>query len=182
MLRPLLTLVVSFLFIIPSHAWEEDAKAQLEQWARSAPAGTIPFTQERHLSILPHPILSSGEILLEGNDVLLWRQISPIEVELRLTPKGIEGIGQNYGSDINATVAPLAQAITDVFSGKFERIGGLFDIRNDADMIVLIPHDGVLKRVMKHIELRGDQTLQSIRLVEHNDDATLITLHLGGVD
>lgn len=182
MLRLFAAAILIPLLFMPAYAFEGNAKERLEKWARAVEEGSIPFIQKRYLSILPRPIESQGEIILEGDDVLLWRQNSPIEVELRLTSNGIEGAGQNYGADINATVAPIAQAITDVFYGRFEQLNMLFEIGEQGETIILTPHTGVLKRIMKRIELSGAQHLQLIKLVEHNDDATIIALQSGGMD
>ena len=174
-LLPLLVcLTFAGLAIDPAQA-QSSAAEMLSQWANAAPKAYA-FVQERHLSILSHPIVAHGVVTRNGDKTIQWHQTDPIDTTVVIGPNGIESGADQAGAALQGAVASISGAVLDIFYGRYDNLKTLFDVSESDGKVILNPRDELLSKVMERIELAGRDQLSQITLVEHNGDSTVIRL------
>jgi hypothetical protein len=141
----------------------------------SAPAA-FEFVQERHLSILSHPIVSHGVVTRRADRTILWHQTDPIDKAIVIGPEGIQSGADEADAMPQALVASIAGAVVDILFGRTDRLTTLFDVTESDGQVVLVPKDKPFSEFMARIELDGASRLSKITLIEKSGDFTTITL------
>lgn len=142
------------------------------------------FTQERHISVLSLPLVSSGMFSYQQNDGLLWQTETPIKSTIKINQRQ----GVLTGADLDSLkVVPSSQILAEIFLGVFsgneEHLSKIFTI-SPADkenyQVKLTPDDSSLEKYVSVIYLgfTDKQQLQSIRLQEANGDRSDIRLSI----
>lgn len=144
------------------------------------------FVQERFVSAMPAPILSSGRMIVSRKEGVLWRIESPITVALAFTPTQIIETGPDgarrlsagrRGGAVQAEMARLIRGITSADAGALR---DNFDLRVAGSVerwtISLTPRRREMARVLSTIELTGARHLEAIEIHEASGERTAIRL------
>jgi len=182
MLRPILfTIVIGACCVTglapaPRSVFAQDSAAKrLSDWAKAAPK-RLAFTQERHLSVLSHPIVSLGVISRRNDRTIEWHQTDPIDTTVVIGPNGIKSGPDEVSDALQGAVSSIAGAVLDVFYGRYDHLASLFEIHEMAGHVVLLPLDPTLSKVIQGIQLDGAEQLNKITLIEKSGDSTVIKL------
>lgn len=179
-LSSLLSMVLLFFMAsIPAGSSAEELPVQ----SPPAPLHSIQahFTQEKHLKILSHPILSTGTFTYQRPQSLRWEYLSPIRSILLMhggkVKKFVELDGrlvEDKGLQLGSMQVVLAE-ISNWLDGRFTE-NKLFQVaRPSAKTILLTPRNQQLAGVISSIELAlADQqgNLDGITIFEGPDSYT----------
>ncbi|WP_266170229.1 LolA family protein [Dyella subtropica] len=140
------------------------------------------FTQSRENPALAQPQVSQGQLLFVVGHGMLWQVTEPYRETLALTggrTARIDEQGQSQtvrGGDRG--VAQVSQMLQSMLSGKQDDALRQFDIDAQGSLshwtLRFTPRQERMGRVLRRIELGGDQFLQSIRVEMQNGESTQI--------
>ena len=149
-------------------------------------AGTVTsvraeFTQEKHMKILVHPLVSEGILLFQGPDSLRWEYKHPVQSILLLhngkTKRFVQKNG-NLVEDASASLQSMqvvVQEITQWLNGRFDD-NPVFAARLEPGRkIVMTPRDKSFARLIQRIEvLLSDRpaVIKSVMIFESEDSFT----------
>jgi hypothetical protein len=143
------------------------------------------FEQRKTLKGFKNQIVSRGDFLLARTRGVIWRTREPFASSLtvtkdqlltraadgsvtsRMTTRDEPGLQM-----VNETLFALIAADLGALAQRF-RIEGETQGK-DAWRLVLVPLDAALGQAITRIELDGDRTLRTVRLVEGQGDVNLI--------
>ena len=183
----LILLTTSFLtpFISGSHADTGQTQQLLDSINQRMPAVDHldgEFTQTKTLTVLPQPLRSSGEFRFDSDSGLRWQVLEPIASLLVFNSKGMTQ--QQDGNTLWAigadqpTVMVIGRIISALLVGDWALLDSYFNIDGElfADhwQLQLTPRNSTLQSLLQRIDLRGQQTVQALTLLEPNGDSTAI--------
>ncbi|MCG9697836.1 outer membrane lipoprotein carrier protein LolA [Shewanella sp. Isolate11] len=165
--------------------------AQLQQLAEQLDMGTNAqgqFTQARYLKVLQKPLVSQGTFFFKAEVGLAWLQQTPFESGLVLTQGTLvqidsEGQRQISHASDNQQASGVAQMMPGLMSallqGQLAPLAEQFSLhlikQQQTWQLGLVPLDPLLAKAMQAIVLEGEQQLNSLTLLNHNGDRSLIT-------
>lgn len=146
------------------------------------------FEQQKKITVLPAPLVSSGRFALEQGQSIEWQLLEPVQQTIRLSPGGItlEAAGKTSGALGDAMPAQGAETLTRVFmavvSGEWRTLRDYFDItatgEPDAWQLVLTPRSPGLAAYIRQIDIRGGEFTDQLDIAEANGDSTRIRLFI----
>jgi hypothetical protein len=147
--------------------------------------GHVTFTEVRYLTVLEHPLQSSGELLYEAPDRLEKRTLSPrpeTQVLAHGTLSTTRG-GRTRTLELAAypQLAPLIESLRATLAGDRAALERLFSVRLDADpprwMLHLAPQDPAAARLVREVRITGEQAdLKTVEILEADGDRSLLTI------
>ncbi|WP_409522561.1 outer membrane lipoprotein carrier protein LolA [Nitrincola sp. MINF-07-Sa-05] len=156
-----------------------DSEIQLPDW--QGLDGRVNFTQHKHISGLKKPVLSSGYLLLE-DEQLLWHTQKPVSSQVLISAAGVSQLtdGAAVGSaEAIAGSEIIGQLLLAVLQQRTAFLHQYFTLTSAGeDCFELRPHQPPVDQFFTQMTLCGDQTLNTINLLEHNGNRTLIELEL----
>lgn len=146
------------------------------------------FTQQRHLSELPRPLIASGEFLFAKELGVYWHTRKPFDSVVTLTPSGI--VERAEGKEtmrLSADDQPGVRMVARVFLALFtldmaslERhfrvIAESGDGKSSRWSIRLEPRGDALASVFVHANVSGDEDVEQVVLTDARGDRTVIDL------
>ncbi len=134
------------------------------------------FRQEKYLSFVDTPFVSTGHFRLEREAGLLWQVVEPLESTMivkegRVTLDGKRVDDQGIGRLITTVMLGLME-------GKLSELNETFDITTDTVgedwSILLTPRSTRLRAAIEHIRIQGKQYLSAIEIVDAESNRTLM--------
>jgi hypothetical protein len=139
------------------------------------------FTQEKQLPILAWPILSKGQFLFQATDSLPWEYFTPIRTVLLMheghTRKFLQRDGkflEEHGMGVDSMQIVL-QEITGWLDGEITDTATFQVKSKDGNLIVLIPKNESLAKIISRIELKllgNSGLMESVTLFEGPESLT----------
>ena len=171
-----LLLLVSFFSVSPvvQAGFEEDLLSSVRGFLALNEGITGSFKQEKHLSFMRQPMVSTGRFEMQRAGGLRWQVLKPL-TSLMVVQGGIVTLDGERFSD-HGVGALLADIMLGVMTGDLRgmeenfRISG--DISPDGWKLSLEPRAVPLDRILSHIELEGLRYLSRIQVVEKSGDRT----------
>ncbi|MDA1075501.1 MAG: outer membrane lipoprotein carrier protein LolA [Proteobacteria bacterium] len=136
------------------------------------------FTQQIDLHSMTFPIRSSGRFYFHQDLGIAWYVDQPIESLTTLTDQGIFADGRVVDAGSGSRwVVDLLQAM---LRGDMQTLTRIFEVHGSADVsgwdLHLVPAEGVLKRVFRHVDLHGSVSVERVVLTNVNGDRTTIDI------
>lgn len=142
------------------------------------------FVQRKFLSILPHPLQSSGRFAFQPDTGLEWETQQPLHSKLTFSTEGIlqEQNGQQtwLARADQPGVAVIGQIMTAILTRDWDTLEEFFTLEvapTDTSgqwTLVMTPTQATLASVITRIELSGDQHLRQMILLELGGERTEI--------
>ena len=143
--------------------------------------------QQKYLTVLREPMISTGALNLTADGDLHWRIVEPFAVSYSMTAGELTRTMDGSTEVISASAEPALYGFFQLFSRLFEL--SLQELNNyfavyllpQADtgerwVIGLTPEDARLKKVLAHIIVQGkDGAIAQVTLTEPGDDYTVLT-------
>lgn len=142
------------------------------------------FSQHKRLTGVSRPIASTGRFCVNQRKGILWRNIKPFASTMRLTRNEIvQYRNGSVASRTSASREPIVKVINglmfSLISGNFSQLQQYFHIsshvagnRWNASLSSRNPSVG---KVIKRINLSGDNYIRHVTLQEQSGDVTSIT-------
>lgn len=173
--RLLCTAILLFgvLTALPAHAEEPplspEVLAFLQQQQQPLPFA-VTFEQQRTITGLPRPLLSSGKLTIAA-DKVVWHTQEPLDQQLVITAEGIQNDDQTKlrGSEV------IGQLLLAVLQGNAQTIAANFAVQLQDTCLVLTPKLSQLQQFVQRIESCGGEQIERIRLIEQQGNQSDIT-------
>lgn len=176
-MKRLLVLLLCSCLCAPVFA---DVLSQLKEQLQLSEQMTGRFRQEKKLTFLKKPFVSTGTYNIDAKTGLLWEVEAPLKSEMRVTDGKVFIDGQPVSD--HGVGHLMAQIMLGFMSGDLSVIERYFQVTGDASVspwsIVLVPRKAQLRKALKHLQLQGSTTLETLRIVENEGHQTTILLTL----
>jgi hypothetical protein len=140
------------------------------------------FVQQKHISVLPVPLNSTGKFAFEQAKGVIWETLTPVHNAVHLTPKGItfedeKGQSQNPAAK-QAGVEVVAKIFMGVITGELDGLNNYFLVSASGSekqwKLLLSPRSANLAAYIQSIELQGGEFTEQLDIAETNGDKTHI--------
>jgi hypothetical protein len=147
--------------------------------------GRVEFVEQKFLSILDHPIESSGELLYDAPDRLEKRTLLPRAETLVLDGSALtmERGGHRRVLDLHRypQIQPFVESIRATLAGDRAALERVFHVEFAGGVrrwsLTLAPLDRQLQRTIKQVQIDGSQDqLQRVEIRQTDGDRSLMTL------
>jgi Outer membrane lipoprotein carrier protein LolA-like len=147
--------------------------------------GRVEFVEQKFLSILDHPIESSGELLYDAPDHLEKRTLLPRAETLVLDGSVLtmERGGHRRVLDLHRypQIQPFVESIRATLAGDRGALERVFHVEFAGGVrrwsLTLAPLDRQLQRTIKQVQIDGSQDqLQRVEIRQTDGDRSLMTL------
>ena len=172
-------LVSAFLCI----GWA-DKRAGVKAAAGKVTSVSAEFTQEKHMRILSHPLVSKGVLYYQTPESLRWEYQSPVRSILlmhngktRRYIQGKEGLIEDIGANFQFLQIVL-QEMTQWLGGRFDENSSFTALFEQGRKIVLTPREKSVSMLIRRIELvLSDRAglMESVTIYESQDSFTRLT-------
>lgn len=139
------------------------------------------FVQQKHISVLPVPLNSTGKFDFEQGKGVNWETLTPVHNAIRLTPKGIvfeDEKGKASNPAQQAGVEVVAKIFMGVITGELDSLNNYFLVVASGSenqwKLILTPRSANLAAYINTIELQGREFTEVLDIVETNGDKTNI--------
>jgi hypothetical protein len=147
--------------------------------------GRVEFVEQKFLSILNHPVESSGELLYDAPDRLEKRTLLPRAETLLLDGSVLtmERGGHRRVLDLHRypQIQPFVESIRATLAGDRAALERVFHVEFAGGVrrwsLTLAPLDRQLQRTIKQVQIDGSQDqLQRVEIRQTDGDRSLMTL------
>ena len=162
-------------------------KAKVQKTAQNTQTIVSDFIQTKHIFVLDNVIKSEGKLVFQAPDLVRWEYVKPylnvaIFKDNQLLVNN-EGKKQNIDLGSNKMFRSLNSLIVNSIKGDmFDDTQ--FDLDyfkyDNAYLVKFVPKDKRIKKFIATFELKfskSDAQVDEVKLIEPNDDYTLITFH-----
>lgn len=186
-------LTLLFLFLTPAFSFAQSEKmgdrearefrTLAENKAQSIETLATDFVQQKHMTFLSQPIETSGEMLFQTPDNLLWKYTQPYVYSIVFSNNKVHINNDGDRSTIDVGNNKTFEKINQLIIGSVS--GNLFDDASfeiamykskQYNMAVLIPKT-TIKQYISKLELyfsKEDFTVEEVKLIEPSGDFTHI--------
>lgn len=185
-----LTLIVSFSGISQTKLSESELKefkSKVKNTAQNTQTIVSDFTQTKHLFVLDNVITSEGKLVFKAPNLVRWEYVKPyLNVAIFKDDQLLinnEGKRQNIDLGSNRMFRSLNSLIVNSIKGDMFD-DAQFDMSyfkyDDSYLVKFVPKDKRMKKFIAAFELKFSNAtaeVDEIKLVEPNDDYTLITFN-----
>ncbi len=165
----------------PSSAWLKQLSMGQDGQYRAR------YSQARHLQIMQQPLLSSGELLLDAKQGLIWQQLKPFKQSLVVTDTVVSqydrgGQLMRLPAAAQQMIQAWAPMMQQVILGQWTLLSERFEVlvaegaSTERWEMQLHPRDPQMQAALANIELSGGQQLQHIAIYQQNGDGLRIDL------
>ena len=133
------------------------------------------FIQERKISVLPLPLISTGEFQFHYLEGLLLETLEPIQNRIIISKKGIQAEDNFANTEVKGS-SQLGKILLSLFSGDLASLETFFFIVVKGDVnewnLLLKPKNSLVAAQIASISVEGKGSVESIYLVETNGDSS----------
>lgn len=177
------TLTALLLGVISASAIAADLSTRIKERLSQPEVLRGQFEQSKQVAGFKKPLISKGDFLVARERGVLWSTRSPFASELKLSRDEI--VARQNGEVVfrlNASKEPSVRIINgllfSLLNGDITGLSELFQmdgsINGKSWQLELTPKQATLGKIMRKIELSGDQFVRRIDLDEANGDQTHI--------
>lgn len=131
------------------------------------------FKQIKNISGFSSEITSSGSFSIANNEIL-WHTKKPIVSSVKITSEGIF-LQDSQNNWVKSSQHYDKSLFLNIMKLDFKALESNFDFvikgNKNAWNLKLLPK-GIIKNIFKSIEIRGGEFVQSVVLIEQNNDRT----------
>jgi len=154
------------------------------------------FVQNKYFTVLKNPVTSTGELYLDQALGFVWHTSKPISSTMILKDDGLFSIDHRQQQKQINNATPIATVLMSALSGDLAALESQFSLAvalstkasltktvpSSQTCIELTPKDATIAKVMRVIELCGNDTVDHLVLYETSGNRTEIELSLTAVD
>ena len=133
------------------------------------------FIQERKISVLPLPLVSTGKFKFHYQEGILWETLKPVQSKIIISKKGIQAEDNFVRTEIEGS-SQLGKVLLSLFSGDLASLESYFFIGIKGDVnkwnLFLEPKNSLMSSQIASISIEGRESVESIYLVETNGDSS----------
>lgn len=133
------------------------------------------FTQHRKITVLPLPLISTGEFSYHHQTGMIWDTLEPIQSKIHITHHGIQTENNELTAQ-NTGLAQLASMLLGIFSGDLVSLSEQFDFQVNGNMtewhLHLAPKNEMVAAQISSVDIRGRKTTESVAIADANGDHT----------
>jgi outer membrane lipoprotein-sorting protein len=133
------------------------------------------FIQERRISVLPLPLVSTGKFKFHYQEGMLWETLKPVQSRIIISEKGIQEENNFVRTEIGGS-SQLGKVLLSLFSGDLASLESYFFIVTKGDVnkwnLFLEPKNSLVSSQITSISIEGRESVESIYLVEANGDSS----------
>ena len=133
------------------------------------------FIQERKISVLPLPLISTGKFQFHYQEGLLWETLEPVQSRIIISKKGIQAEDKFPKTEIKGS-SQLGKILLSLFSGDLASLETYFFIIIKGNVnkwnLLLKPKNSLVSAQIASISIEGKESIESIYLVETNGDSS----------
>ncbi len=164
---------------------DDGLRAQVLQALASQPVKHFHFVQEKKLAVLNKPLITEGELTVNGNDAVHWQIQQPYQIRYDIEGDRIRETDAQGTRDIatgnNPLAAALNEAMAATFSGQWsaqEQIASVSALGIMGDwQLQIVPRNSELQKLVRSIVVHGSENhMQDVFIAESNGDSTHIRL------
>ncbi len=167
-----------------SNTEAQEFRAKAENTTKSIQNLTTDFTQYKHMNFLSEPIETSGQMVFEMPDKLLWKYTKPYSYSIIFKDQKVfinnEGNKSSVDVGNNKTFEQINQLIVGSVSGDLfndESFSISYFKNPDYNIAVLNPKSNGIKKYISRLELYFDKktaAIAEVKLYEPSEDFTHI--------
>lgn len=148
------------------------------------------FVQNKYFTVLKNPVISTGELYLDQALGFVWHTSKPIAATMLLNKEGLFAIDHRQQKQKINNATPIATVLMSALSGDLTALESQFSLAATSftktasanqTCIELTPKDVTIAKVMRVIELCGNDTVEHLVLFETSGNRTEIELNLTAV-
>lgn len=179
--------IISSFILICFFAFNAHAASILENKITRIPEGgalKADFVQERHLTGIPKPIISTGEIVVWKDKGLLWNTKTPFSSMLLVSAKGLFQIDKGKKTPIvqagqSSGDRTIFNTLGNVFAGDFSEGVQGFEIKMLPESqnqwhIHLSPVYTEIRNFIRAIDITGSTYISEVKISRPNGDHDVI--------
>jgi len=133
------------------------------------------FIQERRISVLPLPLVSTGKFKFQYQEGILWETLKPIQSTIIISENGIQEENNFERTEIGGS-SQIGKVLLGLFSGDLASLESYFFIVTKGDVnkwnLFLEPKNSLVSSQITSISIEGRESVDSIYLVEANGDSS----------
>ena len=133
------------------------------------------FIQERKISVLPLPLITTGKFQFHYQEGLLLETLDPVQSRIIISEKGIK-VEENLAETEIKGSSQLGKILLSLFLGDLASLEEYFFIVTKGDVnkwnIFLKPKNSLVSAQIASISVAGKESVESIHLVETNGDSS----------
>ena len=133
------------------------------------------FIQERKISVLPLPLISTGKFQFHYQEGLLLETLEPVQSRIIISKKGIQTEDNFVKTEMKGS-SQLGKILLSLFSGDLASLEAYFFIIIKGDVnkwnLLLKPKNSLVSAQIASISIEGKESVESIYLVETNGDSS----------
>ena len=133
------------------------------------------FIQERRISVLPLPLVSTGNFKFQYQEGILWETLKPIQSTIIISENGIQEENNFERTEIGGS-SQIGKVLLGLFSGDLASLESYFFIVTKGDVnkwnLFLEPKNSLVSSQIASISIEGRESVDSIYLVEANGDSS----------
>lgn len=174
-LRAKVLLVTALLWVTATHATDsgdDTLKPESCQFVAT-------YTQSREIKAIPAPLTSTGNMLYDCNQGLIWQTLEPAPGSIVYTTAGehfridADNSVQGLNDLINLKMAALLLAMMD---GDFSGLAAQFNLARKPGQVTLTPREDTTARFLRQIDVLSGDNGTTITLVDGNAQHTVINM------
>ncbi|MDX2319229.1 MAG: outer membrane lipoprotein carrier protein LolA [Moritella sp.] len=152
------------------------------------------FVQNKYFTVLKNPVISTGELYLDQSLGFVWHTSKPVVSTMLLKNDGLFSIDHRQQQTKIKNATPIAAVLMSALSGDLAALESQFSLAASSTntaltktastsqtCIELTPKDETIAKVMRVIELCGEDTVEHLVLFETSGNRTEIALSLTAV-
>lgn len=144
------------------------------------------FVQNKYFTVLKNPVTSTGELYLDQALGFVWHTSKPIASTLLLKDAGLYSVDHRQQQKKINNATPIATVLMSALAGDVAALASEFTLAEKVSAnktcIELTPKDATIAKVMRVIELCGNDTVEHLVLFETSGNRTEIEFSLIAVD
>lgn len=154
---------------------ENNLLSELSNKAKNIERLSGVFTQQRKITVLPLPLISTGEFSYHHQTGMVWNTLEPIQSKILITHLGIQTENDELTTQTAGSVQ-LAKMLLGQFSGDLTSLSEQFDIQVNGDVtqwhLHLTPKNEIVATQISTIDIRGRKTTEAVAIADANGDHT----------
>jgi hypothetical protein len=163
------------------HAVENDLFKEITNTLVKSGTLRADFYQKKSIRALSRPLISKGHLIFLQGKGVLWEVAEPFRAQMliqsdRLVEWTKKGVPKPSNFSAHPGFKALSSVIISTFSGNFESLTENFDTTNNLVQrgwwLTLQPKNKSLSMMFSRIEIRGNQFVEHISLIEARGDQT----------
>ena len=144
------------------------------------------FEQRKFITVLPKPLISTGQFKLDDNSELEWLILKPVRSRLVFDHNGIHqnqhGKTVWQASNEQPGVTAIGLILRSILSADLQPLTAYFGVEgtleNQVWRLVLTPNEPFLQQVVTKITLTGSSHINTVNLFEVGGDRTEIRFEI----